>query len=79
MRLLPVYLRHEPTRDAAAMALEKVAPGATKGMTDVVVYRDADCKEVFCRFAPDASQRPRRGQKQITLKSPGAIVFGVTK
>lgn len=65
--LLTVFARREPTKNAEALALEKVAPGSTAKMTDVVIYRDSNCTNVFCRFGPHQSGRPRRNTKTVTL------------
>lgn len=62
MGLLPVYARHEPSTDKV---LRKYAPNAKK--SDVVVYRDAGCKRMFCRFPWYFSNKPTRRRKTVML------------
>lgn len=66
--LLPVYLRKEKTTDS--VLLDFVKKGwceLTKLHQDVVVYRDAACKEVFCRWSWHLTSKPTRRHKVIAL------------
>lgn len=65
MPLPTLYLRREPATDPATLALERAVPGATKRLTNVVIYRDADCTSFVGRFAPDSSSAPRRSAKSM--------------
>ncbi len=67
MPLPMLYLRREPAADPASLALERAVPGATKRLTNVVIYRDAACTAFVGRFPPDSSSAPRRSSKSMML------------
>jgi len=66
--LITVYLRKEPTNDS--VLLDHVKRGwckLTKAHRDVVVYRDAECKVVFCRWPWFYTSKPTAKTKVVTL------------
>ena len=60
MKLIPVYVRREPTTDPVA-----IAHGIKRSET--VFYRDRLCNAVFCRKPWYQSGHPRRNTKAVTL------------
>ncbi len=66
--LLPVYLRKEPTQDSVLLDFVKRGLNKlTEAHQDVVVYRDAACKEVFCRWPWYFNSKPTKRHKVIML------------
>lgn len=65
--ILTIYARREPTQAPEALALKKVAPSWVKTMTDIALYKDKECTQPMGRIHPDASKRPRRNTRFITL------------
>lgn len=64
---ITVYARREPTKSPDALALERAVPGSTKGLTDVAIYRDAECTAPMARFSPAHTGRPRSNSKLVRI------------
>jgi hypothetical protein len=60
-KLLPLYLRKEPTRDTV---LKNYAPDAER--FDVVAYKDEDCTQRAGHWSWWSSQKPTRSYKTVT-------------
>lgn len=58
--LLPLYLRFEPTTDAATL---EAYPATTR--QDVVAYRDPGCTDLAARWPWHYSTRPRKGARVV--------------
>lgn len=80
--LITVYARREPTQDSTSLMLGLGHPNKPDdpslsdqdmlkrglfGKLDVVVYRDEAMTDQFARFTWDMSNKPRPGQKMVTL------------
>lgn len=79
---ITVYARREPTQDATSLMLglghpnkpadpslsdQEMLKRGLFGKLDVVVYRDEAMTEPFARFTWDRADKPRPGQKMVTL------------
>jgi hypothetical protein len=67
MTIPTVYARREPPASSEVRDAAKFDPSALNRWRDVQVYHDREATRPFGRFPCHYSNKPRRGQRHVTL------------
>lgn len=67
MRLLPLYVRREPTTETMPSVAYGIPGASARKHFDVVVYRDPECLQCVGRYPWQYKSNPRVGCKSIVF------------